>query len=223
MDSIPPSNYFPANKTGRRITLTINAPTLPNSSELPEFISLDVSPDMTLADFKASVEAETTIPSRIQILLFHGQVLSPLNNPRTLKSLDIKEDELMALHIQEQQGPGGTTQRQAERAAARARGAQDDVEMLRLRALGEPQLLQRLQEDRPDLAEAVHDAGRFRQIYESIRQQGQAAEAAKEEQLRLLRADDMNVEAQLKIEEMIRQERVAENLQQAMEHTPEGT
>jgi len=44
----------------------------------------------------------------------------------------------------------------------------------------------------------------------------------KEEQLALLQEDPFNVEAQQKIEEVIRQERVAENLQKAMEENPEA-
>jgi DNA damage-inducible protein 1 len=42
------------------------------------------------------------------------------------------------------------------------------------------------------------------------------------EQMRLLNEDPFNIDAQRKIEEMIRQQSVQDNLQHAYEHNPEG-
>ena len=55
-----------------------------------------------------------------------------------------------------------------------------------------------------------------------MKRQEQEAERERQNQIALLNDDPFNVEAQKKIEELIRQDRVIENLQHAYEHNPEG-
>lgn len=72
------------------------------------------------------------------------------------------------------------------------------------------------------MAEAINDSNRFREVWLEMIREDEDRERERMEQMRLLNEDPFNVEAQRKIEEMIRQESVQENLQFAYEHSPEG-
>lgn len=76
---------------------------------------------------------------------------------------------------------------------------------------------------RPALAEAINDSDRFREVWLEMLREDEDRERERMEQMRLLNEDPFNIEAQAKIEEMIRQQSVQENLQFAYEHSPEGT
>jgi DNA damage-inducible protein 1 len=73
----------------------------------------------------------------------------------------------------------------------------------------------------PELAAACSDPQQFQELWTARQRQYDQVQREKEEQFALLEADPFNVEAQQKIEEIIRQQRVAENLQKAMEENPE--
>ena len=79
-----------------------------------------------------------------------------------------------------------------------------------------------VREQRPALAEAINDSNRFREVWLEMIGEDEAREMERLEQMRLLNEDPFNVDAQRKIEEMIRQQSVQENLQHAYEHNPEG-
>ncbi|KAJ9630866.1 DNA damage-inducible protein 1 [Taxawa tesnikishii (nom. ined.)] len=120
----------------------------------------------------------------------------------------------------------------AQRIQQRQRGAQEArpgdrmtpeaIETVRLQCVGNPAALAQMREQTPDLADAINDSALFRERFEALVRNQQERERERQEQLRLLNEDPFNVEAQKKIEEMIRQERVMENLQHAYEHNPEG-
>ena len=94
--------------------------------------------------------------------------------------------------------------------------------MIRLQALGNPNILATIRASDPELADAVQDSFRFHQIFENKLRQKMEMDAEIQRRNDLLSADPFNVDAQREIEEMIRQEGVIENLQNAMEHNPEG-
>lgn len=75
----------------------------------------------------------------------------------------------------------------------------------------------------PDLADAAqNDPSRFRELLHQLQSMQESARLQREREMALLQADPFDVEAQQKIEEAIRHERVLENMEQAMESMPES-
>lgn len=75
----------------------------------------------------------------------------------------------------------------------------------------------------PELADAAqNDPARFRDLLGQLAAMQESARLQREREMQLLEADPFDVEAQKKIEEAIRQERVLENMEQAMEDMPES-
>lgn len=98
-----------------------------------------------------------------------------------------------------------------------------DPEILRLRLLSRPQFLEIIRETHPELAEAaIHDPERFKRIVQSVYFDKNYLEIQRQKEIAALNADPLNVEAQARIEEIIRQEAVMENLENAMEYHPES-
>jgi DNA damage-inducible protein 1 len=72
------------------------------------------------------------------------------------------------------------------------------------------------------MAAALEDPQRFAQLFNASFDREQRERSERQQMIQRLNDDPFDVEAQARIEEMIRQERVMENLQNAMEHNPEG-
>jgi len=103
------------------------------------------------------------------------------------------------------------------------RSAAQDAEMMRLQILGNPTLMAELRETQPELADAVaNHPERFVELLRQQQARHQAAELAREREIEALNADPFDVEAQKRIEEAIRQQAVMENLEHAMEYSPES-
>lgn len=97
-----------------------------------------------------------------------------------------------------------------------------DPELIRLQVLGNPAMRQQVQRQNPELAAALEDPARFAQILHDSFDRDQRERLERQREIERLNDDPFNIDNQRKIEEMIRQERVMENLQNAMEHNPEG-
>lgn len=114
--------------------------------------------------------------------------------------------------------------------------------MMRLRILGDPELMAQLREvwaqvpytltllqfsslfsqTQPELAAAAQsDPARFAELLRHTRERQYNAELARQREIERLNADPFNVEAQKRIEETIRQQAVLENLEHALEYSPE--
>jgi DNA damage-inducible protein 1 len=99
---------------------------------------------------------------------------------------------------------------------------QPDPEGVRQQLLMNPQAQAELRQRDPDLAATINDADRWRETFAMRQRSAQDAERERQNQIALLNEDPFNVEAQRKIEELIRQERVVENLEKAYNENPEG-
>ena len=174
---------------------------------------------MTLSDIKAFIEAEINVPPSSQIFLQDGRPVT--DNSTTLAQMNVQEGDVVALAVQSPRQRSQPAQRSTPAQPAQRAPSANDPEQARLRVLGDPVLMAEWRRQDPELAAAASDREKFHDLYSARQRQYAQAQREKEEQHALLAADPFNMDAQQKIEEMIRQERVAENLQKAMEENPE--
>jgi DNA damage-inducible protein 1 len=207
-----------------RITFNIAA----DEEDLPEqdLLSLDVAPDTTVGILKESVQAELQLPKTSQHLYHNGLLLS--DEARTMEQLQINDGDMLALHIRHTVGrPGLSADPRAQQpsrrqAAGRRPRSEPDPELIRLQLLGDPRTRQEALRGRPELAAAIDSPERFAQLYRQMIDQERQEQLERSQRIAKLNADPFDVEAQTKIAEMIREEAVQENLQNAIEHNPEG-
>ena len=95
--------------------------------------------------------------------------------------------------------------------------------MLRQTYLSSPADLANLRHQIPQLAEAINEPEKFAQLWQEVQTRQKELQAQRERDIALLEADPFDVEAQTRIEELIRLERVDENLEQTREYHPEGS
>jgi DNA damage-inducible protein 1 len=180
-----------------------------------DMLSLDVGPTITIGDLKAVIAADTNIAANLQVLFHNGDPLA--DSSQTLEALRITDGDMLVMQARRvQEGVARA------RARPQARRVRDDAEILRLQALGEPRIMNQLRLNYPALANAVQDQRQFREIREQMIHRQQEAEEEKQRMMDSMAADPFDMEAQKKIEELIRENAVMHNITEAMEHTPEG-
>lgn len=199
------------------ITVNVNNPDV----EAPELqlINLDVPPDMTLADLRSSIEAEG-IPAPSQNIYHNGQLIT--DNSKTLEQLNISDGDMLALHVRDMRGNTGVAPVHREPQRRPAPALAQDPELIRLQVLGDARLRGELERANPHLAAALENPQRFAEIFRQSADQQEAARLARMREIEALNRDEFNPESQAKIEDMIRQQGVMENLQNAMEYNPES-
>lgn len=181
-----------------------------------DFLSLQVFPDMTLETLRNSIQAETSHHPSTQHLYHNGNLIT--DNTKTLTQLNVTDGDMLALHVRETQRATAVPESQQGRPAA---PPQQDPEFLRLQFLANPALRAEVERTAPDLAAAINDPQRWAQLFRERYDREQRERAERHRIIQQLNEDPFNPEAQARIEEIIRQERVTENLQTAMEHNPE--
>lgn len=143
-----------------------------------------------------------------------------------MEQLSIGDGEMLALHVRDMIGntgrPAGQRQPQPARQQQRGGRPQADAETMRLQFLGNPAMRQEVERQRPELGAALDDPTRFAQVWQRLQDEEREAQEQQSREIADLNADPFDIDAQTRIEEMIRAERVQENLQNAIEHNPEG-
>lgn len=176
-------------------------------------LNLEVGADMTAGDLKAVIESDTGIAANQQVLFFNGKPIRDAST--TLEAAGIREGEMIAMRIRE--APPNRPRQQPARQDPR-----DDAEIVRLQALGNPDTMNQIRRYKHELAEAAHDPRAFREIWDGLKRKEEERDAERARLDARLNADPFDIDAQLQIEERIRQEAVMENLRETMENTPEG-
>ncbi|RDL38842.1 uncharacterized protein BP5553_03182 [Venustampulla echinocandica] len=179
--------------------------------------------DITVSVLKESVQAESTIPAASQHLYHNGQLLN--DDSKTMEELQIGDGEMLALHVRDMARatqPQPQPARQQPNQQSRGGQGYPDPETLRLQLLGDPLMRQQAANQRPELAAALESPERFAQLFRQMQDNEREEQARRRQQIEDLNADPFDIDAQTRIAEMIREERVQENLQNAIEHNPEG-
>lgn len=149
-----------------------------------------------------------------------------------MQELQIGDGELLAIHVrdvtsvqQDSRRAQHTLQQQnnSNSSSSSSRGQDfQDPETIRLHLLGNPAARAQALHHRPELANVLDNPERFLSMIRQINTQERLHHNRRQQQIDKLNADPFDQEAQAKIEEIIREERVQENLQNALEYNPEG-
>ncbi|OSC97908.1 hypothetical protein PYCCODRAFT_1046104 [Trametes coccinea BRFM310] len=188
-------------------------------TELGQSFVVEIDPNMELENVMALLEAESGIPVAEQSLSYEGRDLS---NPKaTMRECGVGDHAMLLLR---------------RKVSVAGRSVEQDAEMMRLQLLGDPVLMEQLRavstflrpilafalilyQTNPEIANAAqNDPARFAELLRQTH--GRQAEAERDRAL--LEADPYDIEAQRRIEEAIRQQAVLENLEHALEYSPES-
>ncbi|KAL5637169.1 hypothetical protein ACGC1H_000973 [Rhizoctonia solani] len=175
------------------------------ATDTGEVYTVEVDQTMEVESLMALLEVECGIPVAEQSITLNGR---ELNDPKaTLVSAGVQEDAM--LHLR-------------RKVLVAGRSAAHDEEMMRLQLLGDPTLMRQLRENQPELAAAIqNDPQKFSELLRQHRERQREAELAQQREIAALNADPYDLEAQKRIEEAIRQQAVLENMEHAMEYSPE--
>ncbi|KAG0365137.1 DNA damage-inducible protein 1 [Gamsiella multidivaricata] len=193
--------------------------------------TIEVDSQMELENIKALLEADCHIPADEQVLI-HNNV--ELKDPKsTLEGNSVAQDDILTLQRRSKKqrttdiasigaGAGaGPSIRPGQ--ISRSGGDPHDAEQIRQHIISNPNMLRQLRETQPELAAAAqNDPNRFHEMIRELDVQRRSAEMARIQEINQLNADPFDMEAQRRIEEAIRLENVAANMEAAMEYNPES-
>ena len=204
----------------RRISVSVVSSDVTLTTDL---IPMDVFPDMTFNDIKALVEGEINVPVAYQHFFHNDRAIA--DTSQTLTQLNITEGDMLGMVVRDPEEMARRRNRRQQQGSSQpsAQRQQEgpDAERLRLHMVGDSRMMSEVRRQDPELAEAAHDRDRFHVIWDERQKQLAQAQAEKDAHFAMLNADPFNAEAQKKIEEMIQQERIQENIQKALEENPE--
>lgn len=176
-----------------QITIQINAPGHALDQEL---FPLELEAAATVRDLKSTVHGSTGFEiERLQFYL-NGQPL--LGDSSTLDAAGIKDGELLAMLVREdamptqgsrqpQQPRAQPQQQQQQQQANRGTGmSNEQIETVRLRILGNAAAVQQVSQQHPEMATAILDQTRFRELYIRMQTEENDRERERMEQMKLL-------------------------------------
>ncbi|KAL1946506.1 hypothetical protein VTO73DRAFT_14610 [Trametes versicolor] len=171
-------------------------------TELGQSFVVEIDPNMELENVMALLEAESGIPVAEQSLSHEGR---DLGNPKaTMREAGVGDHAMLLLR---------------RKVNVAGRSVEQDAEMMRLQLLGDPALMAQLRATNPEIAQAAQaNPARFAELL----RQTHARQADAERERSMLEGDPFDIEAQRRIEEAIQQQAVLENLEHALEYSPES-
>jgi len=207
--------------------------------------TLDVSEDLEIENFKAFCEVESGVPAAEIGLIFSGIPLLDLK--KSLKDYNVKDGDMVIMERIRQQASrargGGPMQFDFSQiqvptnllqggAAAAAAGPssgtsqqqprqEEDPAWIRDMLRANPDQLNMLKQNNPRLAEAF-ESGNLEQFAKVLKEQQEARKARDTQRIRMMNADPFDVEAQRLIATEIQQKNIDQNMELAMEASPES-
>ena len=192
-----------------------------------DLLTLEIPNDATVSLLKESVQGEVRIPKTAQHIYHNGNLLT--DDAKTMEELQVVDGDMLMLHVRQMGGSTGVAQPGGAQQAARPQQASSaaapdmqDPEVIRLQLLGNPAMRAEALRAQPELGSAIEDPARFAQLLRQMQDQERRERQMRQQRIADLNADPFDIDAQARIAEMIREERVQENLQNAIEHNPEG-
>eukprot|EP00940_MAST-03C_sp_MAST-3C-sp2_P002425 g2425.t1 len=205
--------------------------------------SVEVHASTTLELLRSVIQAECGVPASRQRLECNGRKIEG-SGQETLHALSVKEDDLIVVkHVASAAASStGTNATTASLSTKRGEGATEDYRGLRLEdipqncdpermraiVLANPSELRRLKFTNPKLAAAIEDPDPkklelyfFEQQMDRTAKMVEARNAERDLRARLMR-NPMDVEAQRQLERIIQQRNIAQNMELALEHSPES-
>ncbi|KAH3687015.1 hypothetical protein WICPIJ_002009 [Wickerhamomyces pijperi] len=196
-----------------------------------QVFSVDLPEDFTFADFKAYLSAECDVQPQDQIIILDNKEIRGTDSA-TLASLGFKDGTLFHIKDKSLSVTAATAPVTANNTAnSFATGSGNSMmnqqfETARQQLLNNPQMQQQLQARDPEMIAALNDPVRFREALTarmSMMQSGLANGGADNSaELARLSQDPDNPENQRRIMELIEQNNIEENMQNALENTPES-
>ncbi|CAO3597842.1 unnamed protein product [Absidia cylindrospora] len=167
---------------------------------------------MALEDLKALLEVEAGIPPTEQGLYFNG--VEMVDAKKTMEQYGVQDDDML---LMQRKAASSSTS-----SSAATSGTHPNFDLMRQHVLNDPRLLEQLSSLNPELVRAAReDPSRFTTMVQQLEQSRRQAEDQRT-QMMAANADPFDVEAQKRIEDAIKQENIAANLEAAMEYNPES-
>ncbi|ORY95325.1 hypothetical protein BCR43DRAFT_297836 [Syncephalastrum racemosum] len=177
------------------------------TTETDAIYNLEIDSQMAIEDLKALLETESGMAPENQQLFHNGRELT--EPKKLLEDYGVAQDDLLLLRQRSVPLNNNTN----------GGGQNPNFDLMRQHVLADPRLLQQLANTNPELARAaLNDPTRFSAMVQQLEQSRRQAEQRRSS----IHDDPMDIEAQKRIEDAIRQENIAANLEAAMEYNPES-